>query len=57
MLGELNQGLAPALARAMAAAIPDSKLKIFAGPRHLAPIEGAQIVNEALGDFLAGLAQ
>jgi pimeloyl-ACP methyl ester carboxylesterase len=42
----------PAMARAMATAIPHAEVRILPGLRHLAPVEGAATVNQMLGDFL-----
>ena len=50
--GENDLGSTPAMAAAMADAIPDAELHVLPGLAHLAPIEGAEAMNALLLGFL-----
>lgn len=50
--GELDPGSTPAMAETMAAELPDARLCIIPGARHMLPVESADAVNRALIDFL-----
>ncbi len=50
--GELDSGSTPEMAKSMSAAIPGSELEILTDLRHMAPVEGAYIVNRMLLEFL-----
>ena len=50
--GELDSGSTPAMARAMAAELPNAEALILPGLRHMVPIEGAGVLNRALLAFL-----
>ena len=50
--GELDRGSTPAMAQAMADALPDAECVILPGLRHLPTTEGAGVVNAMLLDFL-----
>lgn len=50
--GELDRGSTPAMARAMADALPNASCVILPGLRHLPTTEGAEEVNKLLLDFL-----
>ncbi len=50
--GELDPGSTPAMAETMASEIPDARLCIIPGARHMLPVESAQAVNAALIEFL-----
>ena len=52
MTGEDDPGNTPAMARAMAAAIPGARLAILPGLRHMALAESPAAVNEPLRAFL-----
>ena len=50
--GELDSGSSPEMAARMAAGIPGAYCKIWPGQRHMAPMEGADQVNDCLLEFL-----
>ncbi len=50
--GELDPGSTPAMAEQMASEIPNSRLCIIPGARHMLPVESAGAVNKALIDFI-----
>lgn len=50
--GELDPGSTPAMAEVMVSEIPDARLCIIPGARHMLPVESADAVNEALIEFL-----
>ncbi len=50
--GELDRGSTPAMAQAMADALPRGECVILSGLRHLPTTEGADTVNAMLSDFL-----
>ena len=50
--GELDSGSTPAMARAMAAELPNAEALILPGLRHMVPIEGSGVLNRALLAFL-----
>ncbi len=50
--GELDPGSTPAMAETMASEIPDARLCIVPGARHMLPVESADAINQALIDFL-----
>jgi pimeloyl-ACP methyl ester carboxylesterase len=52
MTGDCDPGSTPAMARAMAAELPDARLEILPGARHMMPVENAAAVNRALRSFL-----
>lgn len=52
MTGADDPGSTPAMARAMAAALPNARLEILPGARHMMPIENAAAVNRVLLAFL-----
>jgi len=51
--GELDPGSSPEMSTRMAAAIPGAICRILPGLRHMAPVEGADQVNEMLLEFLS----
>lgn len=53
MTGELDPGSSPAQSERMVEELPNSRLHILPGLRHMAPIEGADEVNRLLLEFLA----
>jgi len=53
MTGELDSGSTPEMAYALADAIKLGNAKILPGLRHMAPVEGADLVNQVLSEFLA----
>ncbi|WKG05712.1 alpha/beta fold hydrolase [Mycolicibacterium sp. HK-90] len=55
--GECDPGVPVARARAAAALIPDSKLKIVAGAGHWVQRDRPDIVLDAMTEFLSGLAE
>lgn len=52
LTGEDDVGSTPEMAEQLAACLPDAKVVVLPGLRHMAPIEGAKEVNAALLDFL-----
>ncbi len=52
MTGSDDPGSTPEMARAMAAALPNARLEIVPGARHMMPLEAAAAINAALGAFL-----
>ncbi len=52
MTGALDPGSTPELSERMASELPDARLFIHTGQRHMMPLEGAQEVNERLQEFL-----
>ena len=52
-VGELDAVTPPAIARALAAALPDARLEIVAGAGHLVPVEAPAAIVPALRDLLA----
>ena len=52
MTGELDSGSTPEMACALAEVIKQGNAKILPGLRHMAPIEGAGLVNQTLMEFL-----
>jgi len=52
MTGSDDPGSTPEMARAMAAVLPNARLEILPGARHMMPLEAAAAVNAALGAFL-----
>lgn len=50
--GAEDTGSTPRMARAMADAIPDSRVVVLAGLRHMVPVEGAEALNATLTTFL-----
>ncbi len=52
LVGELDSGTPPAMARQLACAIPDARLEIIAGAAHLSNIEQADRFNDLLWEFL-----
>ncbi len=52
LTGEHDGGSTPEMAEQLAACLPDARVVVFPGLRHMAPMEGAQQVNAALLDFL-----
>ncbi len=52
LTGEHDVGSTPEMAQQLAACLPDAKVIVFPGLRHMAPIEGAQQVNAELLGFL-----
>ncbi|MEM8646750.1 MAG: alpha/beta hydrolase [Pseudomonadota bacterium] len=50
--GELDPGSTPDMAKTMADEIPDARLCIIPGARHMLPVESSEAVNAALIDFL-----
>ena len=50
--GELDSSSTPAMARAMAAELPNAEALILPGLRHMVPIEGSGVLNRALLAFL-----
>jgi pimeloyl-ACP methyl ester carboxylesterase len=54
MTGELDPGSTPALSERMVADLPDGRLHILEGQRHMAPVEAADEVNGLLLEFLRG---
>lgn len=50
--GAQDPGSSPDMAMALAAAIPGARSRIWPGLRHMAPIEGADLVNDTLLEFL-----
>ena len=52
MTGELDSGSTPEMAYALAGAIKQGNAKILPGLRHMAPVEGADLVNQVLMEFL-----
>jgi len=53
MTGELDSGSTPEMAYALAESIKQGNAKILSGLRHMAPVEGADLVNHVLTEFLA----
>jgi pimeloyl-ACP methyl ester carboxylesterase len=53
MTGEEDYGNSPAMSAAIAAEIPNARLVILSGLRHMALAEAPCLVNHALEDFLA----
>jgi (E)-2-((N-methylformamido)methylene)succinate hydrolase len=53
MTGELDTGSTPAMARALAASMPNAESFILPGGRHMMPVERADDVNARLMEFLA----
>jgi (E)-2-((N-methylformamido)methylene)succinate hydrolase len=53
MTGELDTGSTPAMARALAASMPNAQCFILPGGRHMMPVEQAYEVNAQLMEFLA----
>jgi len=52
MTGEDDGGSTPLMAKRMAESIPDSRLQILEGHRHMMPVLGASLVNSLILDFL-----
>ncbi len=52
MTGDGDGGSTPLMAKQMAESIPDSRLKILDGHRHMMPVLGANLVNSLILDFL-----
>ena len=52
MTGEHDRGSTPLMAERMAESIPDSRLQILEGHRHMMPVLGASLVNSLILDFL-----
>ncbi len=52
LTGEHDVGSTPEMAERLATCLPDAKVVVFPGLRHMAPIEGAQQVNAELLGFL-----
>jgi pimeloyl-ACP methyl ester carboxylesterase len=52
LTGALDAGSTPAMAEAMGRVIPDARVRVLQGVRHMAPVEGAAAVNAALLEFL-----
>ena len=50
--GELDPGSTPAMAEQMASEIPDGRLCVIPGARHMLPVESADAINKALIDFI-----
>jgi 3-oxoadipate enol-lactonase len=50
--GELDPNSTPEMARRMAAMIPGARAVILPGLPHMAPVEGADVVNDLLREFL-----
>lgn len=50
--GELDPGSTPAMAEQMVSEIPDARLCVIPGARHMLPVESAEAVNEALIQFI-----
>jgi len=55
MTGDGDKGSPPHMSEAMAAAIPDARLRILERQQHMMPVLAADRVNAELWDFLAGL--
>ncbi|MEM7430007.1 MAG: alpha/beta fold hydrolase [Pseudomonadota bacterium] len=51
--GELDPGSTPAMAAQMASEIPDARLCVIPGARHMLPVESAGAVNRALVEFIS----
>jgi pimeloyl-ACP methyl ester carboxylesterase len=51
--GEEDVGSTPAMATRMQAEIPDAKLRVLPGVRHMLPMEAAEELNAMLADFLS----
>ena len=52
MTGDGDGGSTPLMAKQMAESIPDSRLQILDGHRHMMPVLGANLVNSLILDFL-----
>ena len=52
MTGEHDRGSTPLMAKQMAESIPDSRLQILKGHRHMMPVLGSNLVNSLILDFL-----
>ena len=52
MTGEDDGGSTPLMAKRMAESIPNSRLRILEGQRHMMPVLGASLVNSLILDFL-----
>ncbi|WP_165857510.1 alpha/beta fold hydrolase [Marinobacter sp. JSM 1782161] len=50
--GELDPGSTPDMAHKLARQLPDARVYILEGQRHMAPVEAADQVNDLLLDFL-----
>ncbi|WP_296930058.1 alpha/beta fold hydrolase [uncultured Marinobacter sp.] len=51
--GELDPGSTPDMAHKLAGQLPNARVHILEGQRHMAPVEAADQVNDLLLDFLA----
>ena len=55
LVGALDAGSTPAMARRLAGAVPGAKLSVVPRHGHMLPLEAADTVNEAFRSFLQSL--